>query len=80
MGRRRNTIEPLNPDVHTLAKIGSILIHVEEFLGSGSHHFDKAAIDSLMADPDVIGWIEGMRKLALLPLSRSHSETEGDAK
>jgi hypothetical protein len=74
MGRRRNTIEPLNPDVRTLAKIGSILAHVEEFFGSGSHHFDKAAIDSLMADPDVIGWIEGMRRLALLPAPRSQSD------
>lgn len=71
MGRRRNTIEPLAPDVRTLAKIGSILIHIEEFFGSGSHHFDKTAIDSLMADGDVIGWIEGMRKLALLPVKRT---------
>lgn len=71
MARRlERIISPLNPDVRTLAKLGSIVAHVEEFFSSGAHEFDKAAIDALVQEPDVRAWLDGMRRLALLPVRR----------
>jgi hypothetical protein len=69
MGRKRTlTIEPLNPDVRTLAKLGSIIGHVDELLSTQGHIFDHAAIVALVAEPDVQQWLEAMRKLALIPI------------
>ena len=62
---------PLTPDTATLCKLGSIAIHAEELLSPHGHHFDKAALDQLMRDEDVVRWLKGMRKLALLPEKRN---------
>lgn len=61
----------LTPDTATLCKLGSIVIHTEELLSPHGHHFDKAALDQLMHDEDVVRWLKGMRKLALLPEKRN---------
>ena len=52
------------------AKVGSILVHVEEGLGAKGHTFDWHAIDALMGDPEVTDWLKGLRKMALLPEKR----------
>lgn len=61
----------LTPDTATLCKLGSIAIHAEELLSPHGHHFDKVALDQLMRDEDVVRWLKGMRKLALLPEKRN---------
>lgn len=53
------------------AKLGSIVVHVEEFISTGGHEFDVAAIRTLMAEPDVLAWLEGLRNMGLLPEKRS---------
>ena len=59
-----------SPRPSLLAKVGSILTHVEEANGPGGHPFDVAAIKALIADPEVQGWLDGMRANNLLPLKR----------
>lgn len=61
---------PLKPEATTLIKVGSLLIHYQEYNSSDCHALDKAAIDSLEKDPDVIQWIKEMTELALLPVKR----------
>ena len=61
----------LAPDSATLCKLGSIIVHVEELLSPFGHQFDKAALDQLLRDPDVVQWLKGMRTLALVPEKRN---------
>jgi len=62
--------EPLKPSASLLIKLGSLLVHYEEMLSSDGHELDKAAIDSLQQDSEIIDWKKEMTKLALLPLKR----------
>lgn len=64
----------LKPSVTLLIKIGSAVIHAEEYLSPHGHPFDKNAFDSLLRDPEVVKWIKGMDELALLPIKRSENE------
>lgn len=64
----------LKPDAGLLIKLGSALIHAEEFLSPHGHPFDKNTFDTLMRDPEIIEWIKEMDKLALLPKKRSEYE------
>lgn len=65
-------IDALNPPARVLAKIGSIIVHMQEYGGEGGHPFDATAARSLLADPEVRQWIEAMDKMALLPKRRDH--------
>lgn len=58
------------PPVALLAKIGSILVHVDEGLSDGGHHYDWTAVRSLLADREVQGWLESMAAKALVPVKR----------
>jgi hypothetical protein len=60
----------LSPSPQLLIKLGSALVHADEFLSPSGHPLDKNTFDSLMKDSDVKEWIEGMTKLALLPVKR----------
>lgn len=62
--------DPLAPDPPTLIKLGSIARHVDELLSADGHDFDRAALDGLLADPDVKAWMAAADKLALLPVKR----------
>lgn len=60
-------------DLHTptvAAKIGSIVVHVEEYLSEEGHEFDRAALLGLLADPEVREWLGELRALGMLPLPR----------
>lgn len=57
-------------DMGLQAKLGSIVVHVEEGLSASGHAFDWTAIQSLVDDPDVQGWLGQLRRLALLPEKR----------
>lgn len=66
-----NKPDPLKPSIALLSKLGSIVVHVEEIAGGSGHRFDADAIASLMTDPEVQLWLDGMRWMALLPEKRS---------
>jgi hypothetical protein len=63
-------IDVLEPNAQLLIKLGSALVHAQEFLSPTGHPFDKAAFDGIMNDPDVCEWISGMTEMALLPVKR----------
>lgn len=63
--------DPLNPNAVLLIKLGSALVHAEEFMSPGGHEFDKTTFDNLMQDAEVRQWITDMTKMALLPVKRT---------
>lgn len=65
-----NEPHPLKPSMSLLSKLGSIAVHVEEIASAGGHKFDADAIASLLKDPEVVHWLDGMRHMALLPVKR----------
>lgn len=62
--------DPLRPAPALLAKLGSIIVHAEEAASPGGHPFDAEAIKALMDDAEVREWLQGMAKLAMLPVKR----------
>lgn len=63
-------ISPLKPSMSLLCKLGSIAVHVDEFLSKQGHEFDKHAIDQLLDDGEVKQWIQQMTDMAFLPRKR----------
>jgi hypothetical protein len=63
-------MDALNPSPQVLIKIGSLLVHYQEFNSSDGHYVDKAAIDSLEQDEDIQEWLRVMAEAALVPLKR----------
>jgi hypothetical protein len=63
--------DPLSPSPQLLIKLGSAVVHAEEFLSPHGHEFDKQAFDQLLADPDVKAWIATMTTMAFLPVKRN---------
>lgn len=59
------------PPLSLLVKLGSLIVHCQEFQSGKGHQFDKITFDSLLADDEVIAWIEEMNSMALLPLQRT---------
>lgn len=62
--------ETLTPSTALLCKLGSIARHVQEATDREGHWMDLAAVETLIADPEVQGWMQGMDRLALLPVAR----------
>lgn len=62
--------DPLKPSVPLLVKLASLTVHVEEMLSPQGHAFDRAAINSLLTDPEVTGWLASMGKEGFLPVKR----------
>lgn len=52
------------------AKLGSLVVHIEEFLSPQGDPFDADAIRGLLADPEVQTFVEALRALALVPVKR----------
>jgi hypothetical protein len=63
-------MDALSPPATVLIKLGSIARHVEELLSPEGHSFDRAALDALLADPEVTEWMQAADALALLPVRR----------
>lgn len=61
----------LNPSAALLCKLGSIIAHADELLSPHGHDFDRIALDNLLRDPDVKGWLHEMRAMALIPEKRN---------
>lgn len=55
-----------------LVKLGSIMVHAEEVLGYAKdvHPADRAAIETLLTDPDVTAWRAQMDAASFLPKKR----------
>lgn len=68
----RKAVKPvcLTPPIALLCKIGSVVVHTEEFLSPSGHPFDRTEIERLLRDPDIIAWVKEMHMLALLPIKR----------
>lgn len=62
--------DPLKPSMNLLVKLGSIVVHTEEMLSPTGHPFDKNAVDLLLRDSEVKGWLRRMGDMALLPVRR----------
>lgn len=63
-------IETLTPKPSLLCKLGSIVVHVEELLSPSGHPADKAALDTLLTDPEVRYWLSAMQAGGYLPVKR----------
>lgn len=61
----------LNPPPSLLIKLGSIIVHYQEYLSAHGHDFDKTTADSLSKDKEVSEWMKQMDKMALLPKKRN---------
>lgn len=62
--------DPLKPSTTLLVKLGSALVHFEEYHSETGHHWDLEAATSNSNDPEVREWLEAMNKLAFLPVKR----------
>lgn len=63
--------DPFKMEASLAAKVGSILVHIEEATSDDGHPFDMEAIKPLLAQPDVRAWIAALQKIALVPVKRS---------
>ena len=61
---------PLQPSPSLLAKLGSIMVHVEECYSTDGHAFDKIAVEQLLIDPEVTEWRKAMDAISMLPKKR----------
>lgn len=66
-------MEVLKPPAGVLVRLGSFVVHIEEYLSSSGHSYDLIAAKDCLNDPQVKEWFEGMAKMALLPVKRSTS-------
>lgn len=60
----------LEPELGLLAKLGSLVLHVDEGLDGNGDPLDIAAVRALLEDPEIVDWLAGMDELALLPVKR----------
>jgi vacuolar-type H+-ATPase subunit C/Vma6 len=60
----------LDPPVSLLCKLASIAVHADEYLSPHGHTLDADALKTLLADPEVTGWLEQMTAAALAPKKR----------
>ena len=59
--------EPL--PISLQAKLGAIVVHAQESTSDNAHAFDRAALEQVANDPEVIAWLTTIDK-ALLPTKR----------
>lgn len=69
-------MNPLQPSVSLLCKLGSIAVHAEEMVSPTGHALDKQAMETLLQDTEVLLWIAQMDKLAMLPKKRTMEDVK----
>ena len=53
-----------------LTKLGSAVVHADEYLSPSTHPYDLAAFKQLIEDQEVQDFMTTMRSMALLPVRR----------
>lgn len=51
-------------------KLGSIVVHLEEFFSEGGHDFDRSVLETLINDPEVQEFLAGIEDV-YLPVKRN---------
>ena len=69
MVRIRTPVDPI-PSLTVAMKLGSAMVHIEEFLSPGGHEHDRAALQSILDDHEVLAWRKKMDAAGLLPVRR----------
>ena len=59
------------PSISLLSKLGSALVHADEYLGSDGHNFDLLEFRDLLKDAEVQTWLIQGTKSGLLPIKRT---------
>ncbi len=67
--------DPLKPSASVLSKLGSAIVHAQESLSPDGRPVDRQEFEQILKDPEVDEWMEGMTKLALLPVLRGPGGT-----
>lgn len=62
--------DPLKPSPALLSKLGSIIIHFDEYESAGGHPYDLDTARRTLADPEVREWMKAMGPM--LPVKRSN--------
>ncbi len=52
------------------AKLGSLVVHVQEYLSRNSNPVDRSAIETIINDPEIAEWIKVLEKDALVSVKR----------
>jgi hypothetical protein len=63
-------IDFLKPTPQLLIKLGSAIVHADEFLSDKGHELDLHTFKQLLNDEDVKEWISQGTKQAFLPVKR----------
>lgn len=63
-------MDPLKPGVGLLVKLGSALVHADEAMSENGVAEDEATFRRLLADPEVVPWIDAMNDSGFLPVKR----------
>ena len=67
---KTSTVDTYAPPIALLVKLGSIVVHADEYVGGNGHQFDLDAIKALVADREVLAWLASMDTKAFLPIRR----------
>lgn len=71
MPRRKFEINVFDPSPKILVMLGSIMVHAEEAISTNGHEFDRVALASLIAMPEIVEWRAAMDARGLLPKKRN---------
>jgi len=69
-GDHKVTVNPLKPSLALLVKIGSAVVHADEFMGPTGHPLDKTAFDDLMRNAELQTWLSDLTEKGYLPVRR----------
>lgn len=59
-----------SPSLSLLVKLGSIVVHADEFTGRNGYEYDLVAMRQGLVDPEVTEWLEEMQRRGFLPVKR----------
>lgn len=62
--------DPIHPPIGILITLGSLAVHIDEYLSPGGHPIDRQVIETMLQDRDLKEWLSQMDKLAFLPVKR----------
>lgn len=62
---------PLKPSPALLCKLGSIIVHYDEFHSPNGNDIDKTAAETALKDAEVQEWLVQMQTLSMVPLKRN---------